>query len=75
MQLPEGHLGALWFLPGLFAWLGPGYLLYISRLKSWKRVSLFLSINPSTEYLKQRPKFQCLEHILRVLCLRGGFNR
>lgn len=29
----------------------PTHLLYISRLKSWKRWSLFLSMKPSTEYL------------------------
>ena len=27
------------------------HLLYSSRLKSWKRKSLFLSMKPSTEYL------------------------
>ena len=29
------------------------YLLNIRRLKSWKSRSLFLSKNPSTEYLKE----------------------
>lgn len=29
------------------------YLLYMRRLKSWKSMSLFLSKNPSTEYLQQ----------------------
>lgn len=62
LQRPRNWTGqsSFWFyflkMVFLSPWLLLMYLLYIRRLKSWKRRSLFLSRKPSTEYLQHRKK-------------------